>query len=270
MKHPWHFLLAAAVAIIAVPRPGAQMQRLPLENSSPAPTFSFGPVGTAIPAKPHAPFSGVMVERLEQTLNDGTNIARESHIIVMRDSMGRVYRGRKMELPGHGAERLIQAAIVDPVGRVQYLCSPVAKMCRTMEYQPSDLRRVRGPGPLHRRDVTVEDLGSSNISGVDVEGKRVTRVVAEGAAGNDRPFTTTEEMWHSKELDVDVQLKRVDPRMGTRSATLTEVSVGEPDPSYFQVPDGYRVEKWKPPREILGPLSGVGVGRPAASAPPNQ
>jgi len=69
------------------------------------------------------------------------------------------------------------------------------------------------------------------------------RVIPEGMVGNDRAFTTVRELWHSKELDVDVQVKRTDPRWGTRTATMTEINLGEPDASFFQIPEGYRVEK---------------------------
>lgn len=39
--------------------------------------FGFGPAATVISAKPHAPFSAVVVEQMEQTLNDGTSITRD-------------------------------------------------------------------------------------------------------------------------------------------------------------------------------------------------
>ena len=162
---------------------------------------------------------------------------------------------RKISVPRRSErEPRMQVTITDPVHHMQYLCTPL-RQCMKMEYRlSSNLRRPRMPDPEKMRDVTVEELGTSNISGVEVEGKRVTRVIPEGRVGNDRPFTTSEEVWHSKELDVDVQLKRADPRMGTRTTTMTEVILGEPDPKYFQIPEGYRVEDRKPPTRPLAPL----------------
>lgn len=139
-----------------------------------------------------------------------------------------------------------------------------------MDYrQPPIMRRF--PDPLRNKDVTVEDLGTSDISGLEVEGKRVTRVIPEGIAGNDRAFTTSEEVWSSRELDVDVQVKRNDPRMGTRTTTMTEVSLGEPDPSYFQIPEGYRLEKRKSPAAALAPMPAGGESAfPPVIASPNH
>jgi len=147
--------------------------------------------------------------------------------------------------------------------------SPFRKVCGKMEYRLSPFLRQshrldleKGPG------VTVEDLGSSTISGVEVEGKRVTRVIPEGTVGNDRPFATATELWHSKQLDVDVQVKRTDPRMGTRTPTMTEVSLSEPDPKYFRVPEGYRTEQ-RQPSKPLAPLASEPLS-PAPTPPPNR
>ena len=106
------------------------------------------------------------------------------------------------------------------------------------------------------RSVTVEELGTTNLSGLEVEGKRLTRIIAEGTVGNDRAFTTVEEKWYSKELDVNVEVKRTDPRYGIRTTTMTEVNLGEPDPSYFQIPEGYRVEESRvSPQPQVAPLA---------------
>ncbi len=205
----------------------------------------FGPAGTMISAKPHAPFSTVLVERTEQMLNDGTNIAHDREEVIMRDGRGRVYRAQKFNrsLRAEQEPFLMFITIIDPVRDVQYRCFPIRKTCSKSEYRgPHFARRPGLPNAGDDPDVTIEDLGPSNISGVIVEGRRITRMVPEGKAGNDRPFSTVEELWHSKDLDVDVQVKRSDPRYGTRTTTMTEVNLSEPDPKYFQIPDGYTVE----------------------------
>ncbi len=270
-KHRVLFLFVAvlvmAIAVTAVPGAAGQSA-----TTQPAPhtvvTFGWGPAGGTISSKQHAPFSAVLVEQMAQTLNDGTNIAHENQEVAMRDGMGRIYRARKIKRPGREAEFLMFYTITDPVRHVQYRCIPFRKTCSQMEYRfPPVMHRFPGKN----KDVTVEDLGTSNISGLEVEGKRLTRVIPEGTTGNDRAFTTTEELWSSKELDVDVQVKRNDPRMGTRTTTMTEVSLGEPDPSLFQIPDGYKVEKRKRPTGALAPLpSGGETGFPPSIAPPNH
>jgi hypothetical protein len=107
--------------------------------------------------------------------------------------------------------------------------------------------------------MSVEDLGPSEISGVEVEGQRITRTLPEGMLGNDRPITTTEETWYSKALDVNVQMKHNDPRMGMRTTTMTTVNPSEPDPKYFQIPEGYRVEERKFANGMVPAVGGVGI-----------
>jgi hypothetical protein len=233
--------------------------------------LGFGPAGSVISAKPHAPFSAVLVEQAEQTLTDGTSITRDNQEVVMRDGMGRIYRGRKMRgAGGRESESWMVITITDPVRHLQYLCTPIRKGCTRMEYRLPPNMRPHAPEEKRMRDVTVEELGASNISGVDVEGKRVTRVIPEGSVGNDRPFTTMEELWHSKELDVDVQVKRADPRMGTRTTTMTEVVMGEPDAKYFQIPEGYKVMDRKLSPAPLAPQLPTTVEPSFPPVAPNQ
>ncbi|HKH98460.1 MAG TPA: hypothetical protein VJ999_05070 [Candidatus Sulfotelmatobacter sp.] len=265
MKH-LRLLLAAAGTLMSA-APGASAQAASTQSGTTAvrvtESFGFGPAGTIVPPKAHAPFSAVLVERSEDALTDGVNINRENEEVVMRDGAGRIYRARKIKAVGAGERNARPGAvpsagpsavprmivtITDPVEHVQYTCTPI-KVCRKMGYRQWPNGRGPRPGPYppldlpNDRSVTVEDLGTATLSGVEVEGKRLTRVIPEGTVGNDRPFTTVEEIWHSKELDVNVQVKRSDPRWGTRTATMTEINLGEPDASYFQIPEGYRVEE---------------------------
>ena len=263
MKHST--LFPAALAIMMMTSPGASAQAASPHAGTTPPriiqSFGFVPAATIVPPKAHAPFSAVLIERTEDALADGVNINREVEEVVMRDGAGQIYRARKINAEfrernarANAVSSAVPSAtprmvvtITDPVARVQYSCTPI-KICRKVGYRqwPQGRGPRRGPFPTldlpGDRSVTVEDLGTANISGVEVAGTRLTRVIPEGTVGNDRPFTTMEEIWHSKELDVDVQVKRTDPRFGTRTATMTEVNPGEPDPSYFQIPEGYRVE----------------------------
>ena len=236
----------------------------------------FGPAGTAIADKPHVPFSGVLVQHWEQALSDGVNITRDNEEVVMRDNVGRIYRGREIKLPqGRQVEPRLMITITDPVEHVQYICNPI-KICRKMEYRkPPYMRGPHVTDPKKMPDVTVEDLGPSNISGVEVEGTRVTSLIPEGRVGNDRPFNSVEELWRSRELGLDVQVKRADPRMGTRTTTLTEVHLGEPDPKYFQIPEGYRVyERNDGATGAMSPIQTESdysfPPMPPGSVPPNQ
>lgn len=206
------------------------------------PAFGFGPAGVIISPKLNSPFSGVMLEHSEQILSDGTTINRDNEETVMRDSAGRIYRARQIKMAGRpDARPRMMVTIIDSVQHIQYLCSP-AKVCRKMPYhQPPDRSRLRAPDVRKMPNITVEDLGASNISGIDVHGERIIRVIPEGEIGNDHPLSNMQETWRSDELGIDVQVRRSDPRAGNRTTTLTELNLAEPNPANFQVPAGYRL-----------------------------
>ena len=273
-------LLVAAVLVIAVATSVAQMTpelHRPTAIRGEATFFGFGPAGTLITPKRHAPFSAVIVEQMQQTLSDGTNITRQNEETVMRDGHGRIYRARKVVRPPHAVPRragglaiepppAMIITITDPVRHVQYMCMPIRR-CSRSEYRGRHTPFL--PDPRRMPGYTVEDLGPSTISGIEVVGTRITRVYAEGTQGNDRPFTVSEEFWHSSALGVDVQVKRSDPRMGTRTTTMTEVSLGEPDPSYFQVPEGYTVvDRVAPIDRPMGPAPPTPLTPPMEPMPP--
>ena len=250
------FLLVVTAALAGT----VTAQRTNERSSSPARivSFGFGPAANMIPAIKNAPFSGMLTLHKEQTLNDGTLINHDDQEIVMRDSRGRIYRARTIHPTGatHEVQLIV---LLDPARHVEYLCTPL-KVCRTIRYRDSSGFR-HPPGFNSRKDLnlTREDLGAANMSGVDVEGKRVTRTVPEGTVGNDRPFSVIEETWHSNQLDLDIQLKRTDPRMGTHTTTMTNIVIGEPDEKYFEIPEGYRVEPGHEPVQPR-PLEPFGTG----------
>jgi hypothetical protein len=70
--------------------------------------------------------------------------------------------------------------------------------------------------------------------------------IPEGAEGNDRPITTVTETWRSPELDIIVLSVNEDPRTGTRTSEVTDLDHAEPNPSVFQVPEGYTVKDQNP------------------------
>jgi hypothetical protein len=91
-----------------------------------------------------------------------------------------------------------------------------------------------------------ETLGGKTIAGVYAEGTRITMTTPEGAEGNDRPITTVTETWRSPELDITLLSVNDDPRTGTRTSEVTDLDRAEPDPTVFQVPEGYTVKDQNP------------------------
>ena len=66
-----------------------------------------------------------------------------------------------------------------------------------------------------------------------------------GAVGNDRPITIVSERWFSPQLQTVMMTKQNDPRSGENVFRLSNVKLGEPDASLFQVPAGYQVIEGK-------------------------
>jgi len=85
-----------------------------------------------------------------------------------------------------------------------------------------------------------ESLGVQRMEGISAEGTRETNMIDAGVIGNDRPLTIVSERWYSQELQTEMMTRHNDPRTGEQMTHLTNVRLGEPDPSLFQVPAGYQ------------------------------
>lgn len=86
-----------------------------------------------------------------------------------------------------------------------------------------------------------ESLGTQLMEGLTVQGERITNTIEAGAIGNDRPIQTVTERWYSPELQLQVLIKRTDPRNGDEQTKLMNIHRGEPGPVLFEVPPGYTI-----------------------------
>jgi hypothetical protein len=87
----------------------------------------------------------------------------------------------------------------------------------------------------------VEDLGMKTVNGVAARGTRLATVVPVGAIGNDKEFRSITERWFSPDLNLLVKSVSSDPRFGTTTYELTNISRQAPDSSLFQVPPDYNI-----------------------------
>jgi hypothetical protein len=215
-----------------------------------------------------APYSAQAVNEMVQVLADGNRIAHSSSSMLYRDSQG---RERREETSSSGAVR--SAFITDPVEGVSYTLMPESKEAhknqRTMGvgHPVGTARGALGPVTMEKQTFVmnssgngtetffftnqevnsskakplVEHLGTQTIEGVSAEGTRTTVTIPVGQIGNEQPIIIVSERWYSPELQVTVMNKRTDPRTGTTTYKLTNVSRSEPSPALFQVPEGYTV-----------------------------
>lgn len=210
-----------------------------------------------------SPYSAQAVTEFTQTLADGNRIHHSTTAMVARDSEGRSRREETIggigALAGSGdAPKTV--FIHDPVAGSSYILEADQHIARQM-HEPRSFTidagspkvkmlqtQIEEAGPMmhtfirdHEAQIKTEDLGVQVMEGLSVQGKRITRTIPAGQAGNDRALETVTETWYSPELQTMVMSKTTDPRSGQTLYKLTNVSRAEPDPALFQVPADYRV-----------------------------
>jgi hypothetical protein len=107
-----------------------------------------------------------------------------------------------------------------------------------------------------QENTKTESLGVKNIEGVEAEGTRSTKIIAAGEIGNERPINIVYEKWYSKDLQMIVMSKHIDPRFGENIYRLTNIKLSEPDQSLFTLPDDYKIinDRMPSPKfELKGP-----------------
>ncbi len=227
------------------------------------------------PAVKGAPYSADAIHETTQVLADATRIHNETQTTVYRDSLGRVRRER----PGRimiwdstaGASYMLDQS--NQTGQKMQMDFMYRHLSPGEEPPDPPLNLFRfqthGTGTeLSQRQVIVlkdqdskaiaegkaegrlttakepkkETLGSQLLEGVNCEGVRLTNTIEAGAIGNDRPIQTVEERWYSPELQVNLLVRKTDPRTGEDTVRLTNVRRLEPDPSLFIPPPGYQIK----------------------------
>jgi hypothetical protein len=225
-----------------------------------------------------APFSGEMVIENIQTLADGNKIMNRSSTMIYRDSQGRTRHEYSIKFPGPsgGENKEHQTVqIFDPVSGSNYALDVQNRTAHKFPTLPelNDLatfskaevtaKQVKVPGVMVQgaiagigavghvaRSISTEgrneSLGKQMISGVEAEGTRTTHTLPAGTIGNERPIEVIHEHWYSKELQIHVMTKSVDPRWGESTQRLTKINRSEPDASLFQIPSDYTIQETPP------------------------
>jgi hypothetical protein len=199
-----------------------------------------------------SPFSATVVIETRQTLVDGNRFVNHSTQKLARDSKGRIRREQTIgKIGGLQLDGPTLVFIYDPVAQVEYTLDSASRTARVSKLQTINLPGIENSrpasagvrehiSPTGKRSVLTDPLGSQVIDGFEVEGTRRTVTFPAGVLGNEQPFSTSVENWFSPVLHADVLRKRTDPRVGETVYRLTDIRPGDPDPSLFQVPAGYK------------------------------
>jgi hypothetical protein len=243
MQTSTRLCLLAMLVLAPAARLGAQSE--PEITHAPDGGISRHVEGISVPAIPGAPFTTKEVVHLTNHLADGTVVAQMYYAMIVRDSQGRVYRETRGRIPaGSGGEPPISRFFVnDPKKGIRTTCYLATHTCEVARWRPQ-VHLTEEPQGLSKDGLsylTREEMGRSTIDSLDVIDTRETRTYNAGAFGNDRTVAVTKRYWYSPQLQINLAVDRHDPRTEDQKLELTELSLAEPDPGWFAIPDGFRL-----------------------------
>ncbi len=192
------------------------------------------------------PFSGRDSIEWTRTLEDGSVLTTHLTALVARDSEGRIRRERTNFVPANSNQQSkpMDLIILDPAERTRTTCNLASRHCTVADYSTPVKFSPVPAGPLDngKRFLARESLGTNTVDDLNVVGTRETLTINAGVIGNSDPVVTTREFWYSSDLEINLSVTRKDPREGTQTIQLIDLSRDEPDPSLFRVPSDYVIE----------------------------
>jgi hypothetical protein len=245
-------LLAGILGLIAIACSAQVQQSLPSHPSQPSQDGGNREVleSIVIPPIPNAPFFATLATESVKYSADGASMTFVNERHIGRDAQGRIYEERWVLVPkGSNVKSYMNwIQIADGKQRTLYNCSPQKHICDLLVYDPaSDLAAAapRKPSPhivqSEKGSQSWEDLGARNILGFETAGVRETSITNSGVLGNDQPLTSLTEYWHSQQLGINLLSVRSSPFFGKQTFEIIELSIAEPNPQLFEVPDGYKI-----------------------------
>jgi hypothetical protein len=207
-----------------------------------------------VPNFPNAPFTLTLRTEWIQTMQNGGTFTLVNARPIMRDRAGRIYMERWGLVPKgtdiKSAMTTIQ--VDDPIAHLFYQCHVREKVCELLtslpgiaHYDPTGLKS----GPLKSGKGTFlhEDLGEGTFAGVPIHAYRDTTTLDAGTLGNDLPMATMREFRYSAELGFNLTSVLEAAQVGRQIFTVDDLSTNEPDPRFFQAPEGYKIIDKRPP-----------------------
>jgi hypothetical protein len=202
---------------------------------------------------PNAPFSAVIDVQRSFVQPDGAVVNVKTLRQIARDGHGRIHNEARELVPVSSSQtpQVRRIHLYDPETRVSAILDPHEKtywttiVNRPPATVPPALLDASPVGDmLPANEFTKrEDLGMSEMEGVSVHGVRHAQTLPADASGTGKEVVVTDEYWYSEELRINMLIKHNDPRMGSVTMTVTQVSRREPNSGMFEIPPGYSPPK---------------------------
>jgi len=201
--------------------------------------------GLFIPLITGQPFRAKINVQVTRLLPDGTKVEQKYYTQAARDTEGHEYREARDMVPASSDREpaLIRTTVYDPKTSLVRNCFPAQQICRQMQFDATShpVDEPVGPSSDGKSVLARESLGKKQMLGLEVEGTRETVTFKAGAFGNDKPVVVTKEIWYSPRLQFNVAVTRDDPRNGMQKFEVSDLKLGDPEASWFTLPDGYRL-----------------------------
>ena len=189
------------------------------------------------------PFTATARTTLTQVLPDGTKKIRTVEDRIARDSKGRIYQEQHLPWTEDVSHPIYYVNIYDPVQRRRIHIDPqdhnviTRPIGRPTNYDATDYLTLKA---THAGEsIKDQKLGTQEIAGIRVWGRRTTHSFPPGMFGNAERIVSVDECWYSERLGVDLLRRRSDPRSGEQVTELLNLVRREPDPALFAAPPGY-------------------------------
>jgi hypothetical protein len=202
-----------------------------------------------IPPKPANPFTLWLATEWSRPMDPGGTLTLTNERRIARDARGRIYQERWILVPKGGTVKSTMDIfqITDPDEHTWLNCAAMTKVCELLTYhltaEQTYLPPIRQTGSLPggRGTHLHQDLGSQTIDGVETHGYRETQTLNPGVLGNDAPMVTVHEFWYAEDLGINLHSIVESPMNGRQVFDVRELSLGEPDPTLFMIPEEYKV-----------------------------
>jgi hypothetical protein len=198
---------------------------------------------------PKSPFSATVLLEWSGNQSNDSPANLKSIREIGRDSGGRIHNESRTRVPASSDDepQIERIHLYDPQTRISTMLNPETHTfwTTTVNHPPATVppafkfASADGQSVPQNEFTKQEDLGTREVDGVQAHGMRYSQTIPSQNAADEKDIVVTDEYWYSADLRINLVIVHNDPRQGTVSATVSNIKRTEPDPDFFEVPEGY-------------------------------